>query len=81
MVDNGKSLLPVGIRAVQGDFEAGACVVCCDSLGKEVAVGLSNYNSQDIRKICGCQTGEIYDIIGHQGTSEVIHRDNMVILL
>lgn len=81
MVDNGKSLLPVGIRAVQEDFEAGACVVCRDSSGKEVAVGLSNYNSQDIRKICGCQTGEIYDIIGHQGTSEVIHRDNMVILL
>lgn len=81
MVDNGKSLLPVGIRSVQDDFEAGACVVCCDGSGKEVAVGLSNYNSRDIRKICGCQTGEIYDIIGHQGTSEVIHRDNMVILL
>ena len=81
MVDNGKSLLPVGIRSVRDDFEAGACVVCCDGSGKEVAVGLSNYNSRDIRKICGCQTGEIYDIIGHQGTSEVIHRDNMVILL
>ncbi|MDL1958593.1 MAG: glutamate 5-kinase [Deltaproteobacteria bacterium] len=81
MVNNGKSLLPVGIRGVQHDFEAGACVVCCDGSGKEVAVGLSNYNSQDIRKICGCQTGEIYDKIGHYGTGEVIHRDNMVILL
>ena len=81
MVDNGKSLLPVGIRGVQHDFEAGACVVCRDGSGKEVAVGLSNYNSGDIRKICGCQTGEIYDRIGHQGTGEVIHRDNMVILL
>jgi glutamate 5-kinase len=81
MKDNGKSLLPVGIRGVHHDFEAGACVVCCDASGKEIAVGLTNYNSDDIRKICGCRTDEIYGKIGHYETNEVIHRDNMVILL
>ena len=79
MVENGKSLLPVGIRKVEDDFEAGDCVVCRDSSGNEIAVGISNYGSPDLCKIRGCQTSEVFKKIGHYG-GEVIHRDNMVIL-
>jgi glutamate 5-kinase len=80
LVRHGKSLLPVGVRSVEGFFEAGACVVCKSPSGDEVAVGLTGYSSEELRMICGCQTGEICARIGYEGTAEVIHRDNMVIL-
>ncbi len=80
ILEQGKSLLPVGIKGVEGRFEAGACIVVRNGSGEEIAVGLSGYSSQDLSKICGCHTDEIYDKIGHQEVREVIHRDSMVIL-
>lgn len=80
ILEQGKSLLPVGITAVEGEFAQGACVVCLDGEGREIAIGLSNYGADEIRKLIGCKTPEIPDIIGHPCTEEVIHRDNLVVL-
>ena len=80
LLDNGKSLLPVGIKGVHGDFPAGACVTCKGPDGEEIAVGLSNYSSEELKKICGCKTNEICNVIGHREIEEVIHRDDLVTL-
>jgi len=80
VTEDGGSLLPVGICGIEGDFEAGACVICRDSAGKDIAVGLTSFSSDDLRKICGCQTEQIHKMIKGNGKKEVIHRDNMVIL-
>lgn len=80
ILEHGKSLLPVGIRAVEGVFDAGACVVCQDEAGKDIALGICNYSSNDLLRIIGCKSREICEIIGQNGADEVIHRDNLVLL-
>jgi glutamate 5-kinase len=80
VIEHGKSLLPVGIGAVDGRFDAGACVVCQDETGKDIAIGICNYSSNDLLKIIGCRSQEICGIIGQNGADEVIHRDNLVLL-
>jgi glutamate 5-kinase len=81
LTTKGKSLLPSGVREVQGRFEAGDAVSCCDAAGREVAKGLVNYASDAVAKLCGAKTGEIRDRIGYKDYDEIIHRDNLVILV
>jgi glutamate 5-kinase len=76
----GKSLLPVGVTAVEGDFVRGAAVVCRDTDGKEVARGLINYSATEARRIARHGSGEIESLIGYLDEPELIHRDNMVLL-
>lgn len=73
----GKSLLPIGIVAVQGKFEKGDVVRLCDHQGGEVARGLTNYTSDQIQRIKRLQTGQIKDALGVCPYDVVIHRDNM----
>jgi glutamate 5-kinase len=80
IVRRGKSLLPAGLRRVEGTFDAGACVMCRDSAGEDVALGIANYSADDLRKLAGCKCSDMSDILGCNGRAEVIHRDNMVIL-
>ncbi|UKL14141.1 glutamate 5-kinase [Dissulfurimicrobium hydrothermale] len=80
ILEQGKSLLPVGIEAVEGGFAAGACVICRDQTGRDIAIGICNYGSGDLLKIIGCRSKEICGITGQNGTDEVIHRDNLVVL-
>jgi glutamate 5-kinase len=80
LVRRGKSLLPSGIKAVRGEFEAGDSVACLDPLGREIAKGLVNYSSQAIAKIMGLKTTEIHRTLGYKDYDEVIHRDNLVIM-
>ncbi len=81
LLEGGKSLLPAGIVGVSGDFEQGDCIVCVDSSGNEVALGLSNYSAEDLKKISGCHSSQICSRIGKDSAKdEVIHRDNMVTL-
>ncbi len=81
LLERGKSLLPAGVVKVTGDFQEGDCIVCVDRFGNEVALGLSNYSSSDLKKISGCHSSEICSMIGKDGAkAEVIHRDNMVTL-
>jgi glutamate 5-kinase len=77
----GKSLLPIGITAVDGDFGEGAMVGCVDPDGITFAKGLVNYKASDIRKCMGLKTGEIEKRLGYKSYDEVIHRDNLVMTL
>ncbi len=74
----GRSLLPVGVVDVQGDFERGAAVACRTSAGEEVARGLVNYSSSECRRIARHSSKEIERILGYVDQPELIHRDNMI---
>lgn len=76
----GKSLLPVGITSIEGDFEQGDCVVCKDCRGRKVATGIISWNSKDLKNILGLRSEEISAKLGLNTIPEVIHRDNMVVL-
>jgi len=83
LLESGKSLLPVGITAVEGDFEAGdmVSVVLPEEAGeREIARGLVNYDSRDLRRIQGCRSKDIPKRLGHRDFDEAIHRDNLVLL-
>ena len=77
---NGGSLLPVGLRAIEGRFERGDPVAVRDPEGKETARGLSNYASGELSQILGVQSNQIEKILGFTYGDEVIHRNNMVLL-
>jgi glutamate 5-kinase len=79
LLDKGKSLLPSGITAVEGEFDTGDPVHCMDGEGNLLAKGLVNYAANDIRKILGLKTPQISSVLGHKDYDEVIHRDNLVI--
>ena len=76
----GKSLLPIGVINVSGDFERGEMVGCFDSNNKEIARGLINYSAAETRKILRCSSNEIETILGYVNELELIHRDNLVLL-
>lgn len=74
-----KSLLAVGVKAVIGEFEAQTCVSLMDENGTEVAIGITNYPSDELKKIIGCKSADICELLGYDGRQEVIHRDDMVV--
>jgi glutamate 5-kinase len=76
----GKSLLPVGVKSVEGEFERGSVVACLSPEGAEIARGLVNYNAQESRRIAGRASNEIEAILGYIDEPELIHRDNLVLL-
>jgi len=78
--DGGKSLLPAGIVAVDGDFELGDTVSIMTRDGNEMARGLAAYGGADLRKIQGLQSAGIEARLGYKGIDEAIHRDDLVIL-
>ncbi|MFC1567161.1 glutamate 5-kinase [bacterium] len=80
MLNKGKSLLPVGIKKVTGNFEIGDAVCILDSDGKKIAQGIVLYSSKEIQMIQGKSSGQIEEILGHKDYDEVVHRDNMVVL-
>jgi glutamate 5-kinase len=73
----GKSLLPAGIRQVDGRFERGDTVLVKDRQGREIARGLAAYNASDAERIAGKRTVEIEAILGYRGRDEMIHRDDL----
>ena len=75
----GKSLLPIGVRSVEGEFERGAVVACIGPEGEEVARGLVNYGALEARRIAGHPSSEIESILGYVDEEEMIHRDNLVL--
>ncbi|MBX2848648.1 MAG: glutamate 5-kinase [Acidiferrobacterales bacterium] len=77
----GKSLLPVGIKSVKGNFKRGELVACVDEVGIEIARGLSNYNAEEAYKIIGQSSDKITELLGYGGEDEFIHRDNLVLSL
>lgn len=81
ILERGTSLLPAGIVGVIGDFVAGDVVALTDEAGKLFAKGLTNYTAEQTRKIAGLQTDQIAKALGMDGKPEVVHRDNLVILM
>lgn len=81
VVDRRGSLLPPGLRVVEGQFGAGDCVRCVDPSGQEFARGLVNYSAAECRQIAGVRTPEIEARLGYKISDEVIHRDDLVITI
>jgi len=78
--EDGKSLLPIGVTAIDGAFERGEVVSCCDVAGVEIARGLVNYSAAEALRIIRKHSTEIEKILGYVEASELIHRDNLVLL-
>jgi glutamate 5-kinase len=77
---SGKSLLPVGVRQVEGRFRRGELVACLAPDGREVARGLVNYDSDEAQRLAGRASRQIEELLGYPGEPELIHRDNLVVL-
>jgi len=78
-LQNGKSLLPIGVKEVEGSFERGDAVSIKTENGQEVAIGLSAYSAQDAQKIIGHKSEDFKIILGYLGRDELIHRNDMVL--
>jgi len=76
----GKSLLPIGVTEVQGEFARGEVISCVDAAGLEVARGLTNYSSAEARLIARKSSTEIEAVLGYVSAAELVHRDNLVLL-
>lgn len=79
LLRDGKSLLPIGVSEVQGDFARGDVVACLSQAGAEVGRGLINYASSEARRIIGKPSSEIESLLGFVEEPELIHRSNLVI--
>jgi glutamate 5-kinase len=77
----GRSLLPIGVVGVDGSFGKGDVVVLCDTTGTEFARGLTNYSAADASRICGLRTEQIGAVLGRLPYEEVVHRDNLVVII
>ena len=77
--DEGKSLLPIGMTAVEGDFSRGEVIAVRDPSGREIARGLANYASAEARLLCRKPSSEFEKLLGYVAESEMVHRDNLVL--
>ena len=77
---SGRSLLPIGVTAVEGNFERGEAVACRSVDGREIARGLVNYSSSEARRIARKPSSEIETVLGYVDEPELIHRNNLVLL-
>lgn len=80
LCQDGKSLLPIGVVAVEGSFERGEVVACLDADRKEIARGLVNYSAAETMRILRKPSSEIERVLGYVDEPELIHRDNLVLL-
>ena len=78
--EGGKSLLPVGVKKVEGNFTRGEVVACVDEHGAQVAVGIINYSAAEAERIAGLSSQKIEKLLGYVDTDELMHRDNLVVL-
>jgi glutamate 5-kinase len=76
----GKSLLPIGMTAVQGDFSRGDVIAIRTPDGQEIARGLANYASAEARLLCRKPSTDIETLLGYVAEPEMVHRDNLVLL-
>ena len=80
LAQGGRSLLPSGVRAVEGTFGVGDCVRCLGPDGSEVARGLVSYPAVELDRIKGAHTRDIQRLLGYKASDEVIHRDDLVVM-
>ena len=77
--DEGKSLLPIGMTGVQGEFARGDVIAVRDPQGLEIARGLANYSSAEARLILRKASSEFERLLGYTGEPEMVHRTNLVL--
>ncbi len=77
--DEGKSLLPIGMVMVEGDFSRGDVIAVRDETGQEIARGLANYSSSEARLICRKPSSDFERLLGYAAEPEMLHRDNLVL--
>jgi glutamate 5-kinase len=80
LVEEGKSLLPVGVHGIEGEFTRGEAVACIAPDGREIARGLVNYSAAEARRIAGLPSTRIEEQLGYLDEPELIHRDNLILL-
>jgi glutamate 5-kinase len=80
LVSEGKSLLPIGVVEVQGDFARGDVIAVRSQAGGEIARGLANYASSETRLIARKPSSQIEGLLGYANEAELIHRDNLVLV-
>jgi glutamate 5-kinase len=80
LTQEGKSLLPIGVIAVKGEFGRGQVITCVDEAGRPVARGLTSYTASEVRRIMRHSSHEIEAILGYIEGPELVHRDNLVLL-
>ena len=76
---DGKSLLPIGMLQIDGDFSRGEVIAIKDQQGHEIARGLANYASGEARLLCRKPSSEISALLGYAAEPEMVHRDNLVL--
>ena len=79
LLHGGRSLLPIGVIAVVGEFERGEVIGCIDETGRELARGLTNYSSSEALRIMRKPSSDIEAVLGYADEDELIHRDNLVV--
>jgi glutamate 5-kinase len=77
--DEGKSLLPIGMVQIEGEFSRGDVIAVRDQAGSEIARGLANYSSSEARLLCRKPSTEIEKLLGYAAEPEMLHRDNLVL--
>lgn len=80
LTERGRSLLPIGVKRIEGKFSRGDVVSCLDLSEREVAKGLINYDSKESSRIKGERSDRIKELLGYASEPELIHRDNMVVV-
>lgn len=80
LVEGNKSLLPIGVRKILGEFAEGDTVRVFSPDGEEIARGLVNFSAQEAARIVGCKKEKLAEILGYDCCETMIHRDNMVVL-
>jgi glutamate 5-kinase len=80
IVGEGKSLLPIGMTAVEGGFSRGDVIAIRDDQGAEVARGLANYSASEARLLCRKSSADFERLLGYAAEPEMIHRDNLVLM-
>jgi len=80
VLQDGKSLLPIGMDSVRGEFSRGDVISICDEKGQELARGLANYASAEMRLLCKKSSTEIESLLGYVAEAEMVHRDNLVLM-
>ena len=81
LIESGRSLLAVGVKEVEGEFSRGDVVACFEPSGSEIARGLVNYDAGETRRIMGQRSERIAELLGYVDEPELIHRDNLVLML
>jgi glutamate 5-kinase len=81
LLTGGASLLPVGVTKVEEDFSRGMTLAVITPDGREIAHGVSSYDSEDVRRLCGVKSVKISEILGYSYGDAIIHRNNMVLLV